>query len=609
MHSPAESLHRSPVFQGLPPEALDVIVGAMEPRLLAGGDRLFGQGDEGDAAYVILSGRLRIERETPEGRQLLREAGRGEVVGEFAILTSAPRTATVTAVRDSELGRLPREQFQRLLVEHPGMALGLSRALAGMLGGAPAASGPRRTASVVVVRAATFGAALPEVGRALADALRHHGTTVLVTSETAREALGADGVEAPRPPRPSQWGQAEGADGTRGVALARWLQQLEAAHAHVVCVADEALPGWAATAVRQADVILDVLPAELLGAPVVAEPPLGHSQRELLIWHPADGHRRRGARRWMQARPYGRRHHARQGDAADMARLARHLTGTAIGVAFGGGGARGLSHLGLLRALGTLGIPVDEVGGTSIGSLVAAQWASGMTLEEMAARQLDGWVRIAPHKAYTIPTIGLVRAQALETMLRENFGELDYEDCWIDAFACSANLTTASAHFHRSGPVWHGGMASMAIPGIGPAFTLPDGSLHVDGAVVNNLPADGIRAGVVIAADVSAHVARPSGYPTTPTGWRVLRDRLRPRRAAPYYPSLFDTLLGSMLLGGARQAGRAEDVADILLKPPVGSIGLFEFARLREAEAIGHDHALAVLGPWWAARRSSSPFR
>ena len=174
----------------------------------------------------------------------------------------------------------------------------------------------------------------------------------------------------------------------------------------------------------------------------------------------------------------------------------------------------------------------------------------------MAERQRDGWLRIAPHRAYTVPTIGLVRATALRTMLQQNFSDLDYEDCWIDAFACSADLTRSATHFHRSGPVWHGCMASMAIPGIGPAFTLPDGSLHVDGAVVNNLPADGLRAGIIIAADVSDRVPRPSGYPTTPTGWQVLRDRLRPGRPAPYYPSLVDTLLESVLLGGDRKSTR-----------------------------------------------------
>jgi len=593
MRSPAESLHRSPVFQGLPAEVLDVIVQSMEPRLLAGGDRLFGQGDAGDAAYVILSGRLRIERETADGRQLLREAGRGEVVGEFAILTGAPRTATVTAVRDSEVGRIPREQFERLLVEHPGMALGLSRTLATMLGRAPAAAAARRSASVIVLRPAAAGAPLLEVGTALAAALHSHGPTALVSAATAREALGAEGLGA----RP---------EGEQGIALARWLQPLEAANAHVVCVADDGMPGWAPAAIRQADVILDVLPAAAIDAPVAEESALGHSQRELVVWHPADGRRPRGTLRWMQARPYGRRHHLRSGHRGDMGRLARHLTGTTIGVAFGGGGARGLSHLGLLRALGELGIPVDEVGGTSIGSLVAAQWAAGMTLEEMAERQRDGWLRIAPHRAYTVPTIGLVRARALETMLRQNFGDLDYEDCWIDAFACSANLTTSSAYFHRSGPVRHGCMASMAIPGIGPAFTLFDGSLHVDGAVVNNLPADGIQAGFVIAADVSDRMPRPSGYPTTPTGWQVLRDRLRPGRPAPYYPTLVDTLLESVLLGGTRQAELAQREADVRLKPPVGAIGLFEFARLEEAEAIGHAHALEVLGPWWAAQRAPS---
>lgn len=591
----ADALRQSPIFAGLAADVLDSIVAAVEPTLLTSRHTLFRQGDAGNDAYVVLSGRLRVEREGPDGPALVRELARGDLVGEFALLTGTARTATVTAIRDSELGRIGRVRFDQLLHEQPALAVGISRHLASLLGASPApAMAPLRRPSVVVLRGALPLTDLDMAARGLAHALTAFGSVAIVDHERAASALGLPSTAAID-------------ESHHGLALARWLHEVEAGHAFVVCIAAAAFPYWAEAVLRQADLVLEVLPADRLGETPAGSPPAVGCRQELVIVHPRGGAPTRGTAQWMSRRSYERRHHVRSSQDDDWARIARHLNGTSIGITFSGGGARGLSHLGLLRAVRELGIPIDEVGGTSIGSLVAAQWASGMTLEEMAERQRDGWLRIAPHRAYTLPTIGLVRARALETMLHDNFGSREYEDCWIDAFACSANLTESRAHFHRTGRIQHGCMASMAIPGIGPAFAHPDGSLHVDGAVVNNLPVEGMRVGLVIASDVSGHTMQPSGYPATPTGWQVLRDRVQLGRTAPYYPTLFDTILGSVLLGGARQAALASGLSDVLLKPPVGGIGLFEFARLAEAEAIGFEHAMAALGPWWSQRTPSSP--
>lgn len=594
MRDIADALSRSRVFAGSTADVIDRVAESVEPELLKGGHVLFGQGTEGDDCFVVLSGRLRVEREGPDGPVLVRELARGDLVGEFALLTGQRRAATVTAIRDSELGRIRRARFDALLLGQPALAIGISRHLATLLSASPPPprTGMRRP-SVVVLRGAVPGVDLMPAATGLTNALRATGDVAVVDHARAVAALG------------DLLGEGQ-ADTGQALALARWLHEVEGRHTVVLCLASSIHPSWDAACLRQADLILEVLPsARLAEIPDRVTTSFGGCRQELLMLHEEVRSPVRGTARWMARRPYDRRHHIRGGRASDWARVARQLLGISIGVAFSGGGARGLAHLGLLRAMQTLGIPIDEVGGTSMGSLIAAQWAAGMTLDEMAERHRDGWQRIAPHRAYTIPTIGLVRARALDEMLRANFGDLDFEDCWIDAFTCSANLTAARMHLHRQGLVRHGCMASMAIPGIGPAFAHPDGSLHVDGAVVNNLPADGLRSGVVIAADVSAHAMRSSGYPETPTGWQVLRDRLRPGRAAPYFPTLVDTILGSVLLGGAQQAERAHAVADVVLAPPVGAIGLFDFARLSEAEAIGFEHAMATLGPWWSQRLST----
>ncbi|MDQ8145497.1 MAG: cyclic nucleotide-binding and patatin-like phospholipase domain-containing protein [Gemmatimonadota bacterium] len=588
MTSPAaEALRQSPVFRDLRLEVITLIAAALEPVLVHGGATLFRQGDPGDAAYVVLSGRLRIVREGDAGPVVIREIGRGEVVGEFALLTGEPRSATVVAIRDVDLGRLPAAVFADLMRDHPTIGVALSRTLAGILASGGRTPARRARPSIVALRAVGGAHDLLPFAHDLAAAFARVGRTAVCTVAEARAASGGD---APEP-----------------AAAARWLQRVEADHAHLLCVVDDGDATWRDVALRQSDLILDVLPAEALPA-VEAEPvrSLGHCRRELVVVRPPDGASPVGTARWMDRHGYAARHHVRVGRPEDLARLARIITGTSVGLALGGGAARGAAHYGVIRALQEAGVPVDEVGGTSMGSFVAAQLAAGMTLEEMVDRLATGWARHHPHRAFTWPVIGAVRAQALEAFLTETFGTLTYEDALIDCFACSANLTTATASVHRRGPVVQGCLASMAVPGIGPAMTMPDGSLHVDGAVVNNLPADELRSGVTIAVSVSDRVPRTSGYPSTPTAWQVLRDRWRDGDDAPYYPGLFETVLESMLLGGARRTEEAFARADLALRPPIAHLGLFDFGKVEEFIAIAYADARERVGPWWAAQTGSA---
>ncbi len=597
MRSAIESLRRSPVFDGVTDEAIALIGASVESVPLLGGSVLFREGDEGDAAYLVFSGRLRVDRAGPGGPILLRQLERGDLVGEFALLAGVPRTATVTAMRDCELGRLPRARFDAVLAAHPEVAVGVSRHLARLLAAAASPTGVgTRHPGVIVLRGAVPEVDVLAAAGELTAELGRAGTVTLVDHRREVEVLGPDAF-------------ADRVDGEAALAVARWLQQLELDHAHVICVTDEAHPRWSAACLRQADLILDLLPA----ACVAEDPPkvttaFDTCRQELLVLHPPDRPRVHGTARWFARRPYGRCHHIRRGHAGDWARLARHLTSRSVGLALGGGGARGLAHLGLLRALEELDIPVDEIGGTSIGGVIAAQYASGMSVDEMVARHREDWARFHPHRAYTLPLLGMVRVSAAEAMMRHQFGSLDFEDCWLPGFTCSANLSTGARTFHRHGSVADACLATMSIPGLGPPYVMRDGSLHVDGAVVDNLPVAGLTASMTIAANVSALDWRASGYPRTPSPWRVLWDRWHLRRQpAPYFPSLVETVLSSILLAGARSAEEARQLSDLHLDVPAGEIDLFAWDRLDTAMAIGHRHALEHLAPWWAARHPTSP--
>lgn len=583
------------LFGGLDDATLDALAAALDLVRISGGERLFAQGDAGDAAYLVLGGRLRIERTRGARTEMIREVGRGELVGELSLLTGAPRSAAIRAVRDSELGRMPRDRFEALLAAHPPLALEITRMLAGQLA-APAAI-PEGGAGVgtIAVRPRGWDAPARAVAEALLAALSGYGDATLVSSVTVDAALGAGAAHAPH-------------GDPRHAATIQWLDRLEADHAEVIYLADAETSAWTERCLRQADLILDVVHGDTAPDPAEA-PPAGErwTAVDLVLVHGAGVTRPAGTTRWLAGRRYQRRHHVRLGDLAGFARLARRVTGRGIGVALSGGGARGMAHLGFLRAMEELGIPVDEIGGTSAGSVIAAQYAAGMQLPEMVELNRHGWNGYKPHKAYTLPFISLVTHRAAAGMLRHMFGDLDFADCWLEAFAVSASLTHSAMRVHRGGRVAEGCLASVAIPGVAPPIVSADGELLVDGGVVNNLPAALLARGAqgaILASDVSPSEEARSGYPETPSTWQVMRDRFFRRGRAPAYPTLFETLSRVAVLGSTQETRRVRETADLYVHPPVESIGIFEFERVDEIVALGYHAALESLGPWWAARNA-----
>jgi predicted acylesterase/phospholipase RssA len=587
------------LFGGLDAGTLDALVDALDIARVHGGERLFAQGDAGDAAYLVLSGRLRVERADGDRTTVIREVGRGELVGELSLLTGAPRSATVRAVRDTELGRLPRERFDPLLQAHAPLAIEITRMLAGWIAAPPAASPPGASVATIAVRGLGREPPTEAVAQMLASALAVFGTTALIAPGSVDARLGV-GAAAAGPGDP------------RHDAAARWLDEQERAHDYVVYVGDADAPGWTARCIRQSDLILTVAQA---GDPPV--PPTersdgasAHWSAEDLVLVHADGARTgRGTAHWLAGRTIRCRHHVRLRDVEDFARLARRLTGRGIGVALSGGGARGLAHIGFLRALEETGIPVDEIGGTSMGAVIAAQYAAGMPLDEIVARNTHGWQHHHPHRAYTIPFASIVTHRAAQRMLEEMFGDLDYEDCWIEAFACSASLTRSRLVVHRTGRVARGTLASIAIPGVAPPIVGEDGDLLVDGGVLNNLPAALLSRGAhgaVLASDASPGMQPRSGYAATPSNWRVLRDRWTRRTSAPYYPSIFETLARVAVVASTQETRRVRDTADLYFHAPVDHIGIFEFHRLTEVAEIGYRAALGPVRDWWADRSAGA---
>jgi NTE family protein len=553
-------------FDSLDVELRGWLEASMEHRTLEGGATLFSAGDPADCLYLVKSGALGAYA-ADHPRLLLGQAVAGETVGERGLLTGRPRSATVRAIRDSELMRLPRPVFETLVQLQPRLALDLAR--------------------LVVERAEQPARRNPGLGpRTLAVLPQAPGQDVDWVVDALERALAAFGpTTAVR----------------RGAAVAPspdFFSRLERDHQHVLYVASGQDDAWRQRCLRQADALLLVLD------PDRELPPWAEARRgvpatlprpeHLLVTHhrpfsPGDG------RVWKALRPGAHLHHLY--GPGDLPRVARLIEGRASTLVLSGGGARGFAHLGVLRALQEAKVPIDAVGGTSIGAIIGAGLAAGWELETMTAVFRDRFVHANPLSDYTLPLVSMVSGHRVTRLLQETFGELGFEDLLRPFFCVSANLTLGRLAVHTNGRVWKWLRASSAIPGVLPPV-FHRGHVHVDGGVMNNLPVEVMRefqAGEVIAVDIGAdgaiHAPLQLKEFELPALWRVVLDWFRGTRR----PSVFSLMLGSGVVNALATTSAARASATLLLRPPVQSVELLQWERFDEVVQLGYEYAARAL--------------
>lgn len=556
------------------------------------GELLFRKGDPGDAWYIVTSGRLVVLEPATDGRpeRVLAEMGRGEAIGELALLTGEPRSATVQALRDCELVRFATDEFAELLASVPQVLEAVLRSLAQRIVRRDGSPRKEAAALTLVLVPASPEVAVEVLADRLTAALSRYGPTRQVSSARLDEiGMGRDAVDTPDS-HPA-W-----------IRLGAWLEAQAAAHQFLVLVADAVPNGWSRRTVAHADQVILVADA---GAPVRPErlertlsPPVsvGRGPRKLLVLlHRGPSELPQGTGRWLDARTVDAHVHLRLDRPDDVARLARVVSGRAISLALSGGGARGFAQLGVVRAMRELGIPIDGVAGTSSGALSAYLVGAECTDEEMrlAARRFH---EAGPFKGFTLPVFSLLRGEKLKSTLIAEGGRTHLEDLWLPVTVVSSNLTRRSVALHTRGPAWEALRASSALPGLVEPQVI-DGELHVDGGLTDNLPVRVARdrlPGRVIAVDASgtAPIEKVSAYPTP---WKALLSRLRRRDDYASLPGVVDILTQSMLLASLAASERMRDEADLWLRPDLAEFPLNATGLSDQLIDVGYEHAIERL--------------
>lgn len=575
-------LRASRGFGVLDDAVLNDLASALVFRDVSGGTQVYKEGENSDSMLFCVSGGLRVSRGSGADLNLYNEVRPGQSVGEVGLILQQPRTADVTAIRDSTVAYLSRASYEELLARHP-LALNqvFVKTVYNFMRHTPVAHQQYAQSFAVVPLHA--GAESQEVANRLAAAFAAMGS-----------------VHHLRPP----------ADGGSH-HVGRHADELEGEYEFLVYEAEAKPSEWTRRAFRQADQVIFVASAGATQAigeieDRLAQEPGFHLKRKHLVLVHKDGARMPAdVGMWRGVREFERTYPVREGRPADFSRLARFLTGTAVGVVLGGGGARGFAHLGVLRALEECGIPVDLVGGNSMGALIGAQFACGVPLEEIRERTQ---VFAGGGERLTLPVISLVSGRRVERDLKRMFGDTTMDDLWTPFFAAACNLSKGITSVQDRGPLWRAVLASNSPAGLFPPV-LDRGDLLVDGAILENVPVEAMRVrlgtplekrrgnGTIIAIDVDVREG-PGADPDLHrlSVWKTIKGYFN-SNAAPT-PSIASILYSAGHIGGAAQRGRTIAQADHYLEPPVAEFSLMGYSRSREIVEVGYRYAIEKIEKW-----------
>lgn len=626
---------------------------ALEWIQLDAGETLFKQDTTANGIYIVLSGRLRSLQEDSTGNEvkILAEYGQGESFGEVEVLTAAKRSSTFIAVRDSETARIPRTLFEILALENPSIMIKVSRIVArtikaeanddylGPITQIPSVTkykNSNQNYRTITILPTNHGLPVQDFASKLIQAFKNVNRSVIGLDQASTlNFLGKHAFD--RFSRLRQSG---------------FFSDLEERYQIVVYVADTAVnSSWTSTCIQQGDCIL-------LLADALSDTSIGDYERlllktrttartELILLHPEKYVEPGLANKWLKNRVWVHSHHHIQfnvhgGSATnperehtsfaknirtkveilrtkyvgpkkyyssalphknDFMRLARLLSGQAVGLVLGGGGARGFSHLGVLRALQENGIPIDMIGGTSIGSFIGGLYARDYDLvpiygraKQFAGRVSSVWRTLSD---LTYPTTSYTTGHEFNRGIWKVFGDSRIEDFWIQFYCNSTNITNSTMDIHSSGYAWRFIRASMSLAGLLPPIT-DHGSMLLDGGYVDNLPVGEMKnrgASIIFAVDVGSVDDRtPMKYGDSLSGLWILFNRWNPFSKHPNVPTLSEIQMRLCYVSSVNALERAKNTPGIIyLRPPIENYATLDFGKFEEIYNVGSIYGHMVL--------------
>lgn len=530
---------------------------------LTRGERLFSAGDPADTLYLLRAGRLGVFRDdNGRGQQFVGVIKPGDPVGEMAMLAGTTHMANVVALRDSDVIALPRDAFFEAARAEPALMAELGQIMLMRARERNSTGSDPTVFGFVSARAQPIRSFVERVARAVES----QGFSCRIIDHSALSSA------------------------------AEWFSGVEDAHDYVLYVAESDEPGWASLCARQVDRIFIVGDADRRPQAPVLPPEIedeAHPLTDLILLRPAHMARPTRTRAWLEAFKPGRWFHAVEGLFDDTARIARIVTGSAVGVVLSGGGARAYAHIGALKALREAGMPIDFIGGSSMGAVIAAGPGLGWSDDELDERIRRAFVESDPLSDIAFPIIAMTHARKVARLMQEAYGDVNIEDMPLPFFAVSTNLTSGKVEVHREGMLRHALRASISIPGVMPPVVM-NGQVLVDGAVLRNFPSEVMRrlnSGPVVGVDVSqTRGVDPKALEDPPSWWRWIVSG-----AWKKGPPIVSVLMRSATLTTEAELMQARADTDLLILPRPEGVDIRDWKAYAPAVSSGYAAAKTAL--------------
>ena len=556
------------------------------------GDVLIHKGDKAEALFFALTGRFSVHLE--KDAKPIAEIESGVPIGEVAFFAGGTRTATVVALRDAVVLKLRRPEFDELARLIPNISQWLVKALAERL-----RKSIYRLPSIEHIVAPRTIAIVPAGGGKISDRFYEllervfQSTGELPGDKTlfVREAVVRNALSNQKT--------------LNDASVTAWLNAHEEKNRFVVYIADDNLSAWTRKAVRQADLIL--LVGQAGSDPGINEVERfvddhhTEDQKRLVLLHEERRDEVSGTEDWLAGRTVLMHHHVALCDAVDVARLKRFIEGSALGFVCCGGGSYCSLHVGIYQAFNEAGIEFDIYGGASGGGAMAAAFARGLPAAEIDRRIDEIFIKQRSLRKVTLPYYSILDHKPFDAALRLHYGTLRAENLWRPFYALATNLSEATPHIIRTGPVWEAVRATSSIPGLLPPFITKDGIPLVDGSIIDNVPLDAMKClksgpNVVVNFTDPLPANFKDDYDDLPGRGALLLHHMLPfnDKELPKLPTLATTIIRSMM-ASQKKLMNVTDL-DLVLTPPLPrELSVMDWRQHTKLVADGHAFGLAEL--------------
>ncbi|MEP1441756.1 MAG: patatin-like phospholipase family protein [Hyphomicrobiales bacterium] len=580
-------LRKVPLFAGLSEAALKAVSQLSRVETLSRGEVLIEQGDQSDSLYVVIRGRFLVQADD----RLIAEIKEGEPIGELAFFTGEPRTATVTAGRNSNVLVFDRASYDKVISQTPQIATDLLAAISARLVKATKKAPtlrpqiPKSVVFMPIGNQAISSAFVEQLQTTIGGKLGWQVVTLLDAAETVRDD------EA---------------------ALDHWLQGVQEESENVVIIVDnptENLPWYKAAIANGDNVFLvgkkvqsaDDVPAVMgLERNIFADTLQANTQ--LVVVRDEYAEPIQNTKLLLAERPVALHHHVALDRVEDFERLSRFVRGKAIGLVMSGGGAFGTAHLGAIKAMQEQGYVFDMVGGTSIGAAMASVLALGMETSDAIEKCEQIFLKSKTMNRMTVPIYSVLDSVALDEQLKKHIGEVDIEDVPLNFFSVATSLSSNDVSVIRHGPLWKAVRASTSLPGVFPPLVTDDGEVLIDGGLLDNVPIDVMRylkvgPNVVFNFKQLKDWRVKTAYEDLPGRWPLLAQTLRlSRKKRPRFPRIASILTRSMIVSARRLMDQTDTTGDVVIDLlPLQGMGFLEWKKGRRQFDVAYNDMVAKL--------------